>query len=279
MRAEEDRAFAAAKRANTALALETFLAAYPAGACAREAQKLKTILTAREDGYRRATAANDPAALRSFIATYRSGADVDVVKRQLRALEPQRARLSGPVGIGVLTLLLLLVAGGAWFWLEQRPVAPLKPQLSEAAAPAPAVPSPSVAITLPQPDQVAWELFKDTTDESALKRFAEQYPDSSLRKDAETRIALLEAAQAKKPAAPEPDQIAWAIVQDSKDPDQLRRFIAQFPDSSLRADAEKRLAAVLAEAAKSAPNSATIDPTDLARLLQLELIRVGCLSG
>jgi len=279
LRAEEDRAFAAAKRANTALALETFLAAYPAGACAGEAQNLKTILAAREDGYRRATAANDPAALRSFIATYRSGADVDVVKRQLKALEPQRARLSGPVGIGVLALLLLLVAGGAWFWLEQRPVAPLKPQLSEAAAPAPAVPSPSVAITLPQPDQVAWELFKDTTDESALKRFAEQYPDSSLRKDAETRIALLEAAQAKKPAAPEPDQIAWAIVQDSKDPDQLRRFIAQFPDSSLRADAEKRLAAVLAEAAKSAPNSATIDPTDLARLLQLELIRVGCLSG
>ncbi len=39
-------------------------------------------------------------------------------------------------------------------------------------------------------------LLKDTTDQAALRRFASQYPDSRFRKDAEARIAALEATRA-----------------------------------------------------------------------------------
>ena len=43
------------------------------------------------------------------------------------------------------------------------------------------------------PDEATWVLLKETTDEAALKRFTAQYPNSPLRKDAEARIAALEA--------------------------------------------------------------------------------------
>jgi hypothetical protein len=52
----------------------------------------------------------------------------------------------------------------------------------------PAAPAPAGS------DQVAWSVLKDTTDEAALRRFTAQYPDSPLHKDAEARIAALEAA-------------------------------------------------------------------------------------
>ena len=45
---------------------------------------------------------------------------------------------------------------------------------------------------------------EDTADEVALRRFTSQYPKSELRKDAEARIAALEAAQAAKPPPPAP---------------------------------------------------------------------------
>jgi hypothetical protein len=118
------------------------------------------------------------------------------------------------------------------------------------------------------PDEVTWLLLKDTTDEDALRRFTTQYPDSPLRKDAEVRIAGLEAAQAAKPLPS--DQVAWDLVKDTKDPDQLRRFVQEFPNSPLRPDAAQRLATLSA----SAPN-----PHELVRMLQVELKRVGCLDG
>ena len=83
--------------------------------------------------------------------------------------------------------------------------------------------------------------LKDTTDENALKRFAVQFSDSPLRKDADARVAALDAAQAAKPLPTPADRIAWNQVKDSKDPDLFRRFIRQFPDSTLRADAEQQI--------------------------------------
>jgi ribosomal protein S12 len=56
----------------------------------------------------------------------------------------------------------------------------------------------------PRPHEVTWVLLKDTTDQAALKRFTAQYPSSALRKDAETRITALEAAQAAKAVATNP---------------------------------------------------------------------------
>jgi formylglycine-generating enzyme required for sulfatase activity len=43
------------------------------------------------------------------------------------------------------------------------------------------------------------------------------------------------------PAGPAADEIAWNIVKDTKDPDQLRSFIAQYPLSPRRREAEMRL--------------------------------------
>src|SRR5262249_32099439 len=98
----------------------------------------------------------------------------------------------------------------------------------------------------PSPDEVTWLLLKETTDEVALKRFVEQYPNRSLRRPAEARIAALAAARAAKPVSPSPDEVTWLLLKDSKDPDQLRRFVGQFPDSAKRSEAEKRIAALTA---------------------------------
>jgi outer membrane protein assembly factor BamD (BamD/ComL family) len=290
-RAEEDRAFASAKRAGTVLGFDAFLAAYPAGLFTDEAQKLRALLVAREDAYRRTLTSNDPVVFRSFLTTYRTGVDVDQVRRQLRRLEPQHGVRPGPEAIIAAVLVIVLMAGAALYWYEIKSPPSSNQQATALAQPPPmpgtplsTVPSSNArenaapAAPVPSPDQVAWDLLKDTTDEAALKRFVAEYPDSPLRKDAEARIETLEAAQAVKPAPPQPDQIAWAIVQDSKDPDQLRRFIAQFPDSVMRADAEKRLDALLAEAAKAAPSNAA-SSQELARALQFELQRVGCFNG
>jgi hypothetical protein len=115
----------------------------------------------------------------------------------------------------------------------------------------------------------------------------------------EQRMAAL-AADAKKaqtrPAGPSPEDVAWGLVKDSKDPNQFKAFIEQFPGSPRSAEAtrrmteitaeqraaakalEQKLAALTAETEKSAP-APQIDPKDMTRLLQLELKRVGCFNG
>lgn len=202
---------------------------------------------------------------------------------------PRRGRRP-PAALVASGLLAVVAIAAASYWFAIGPpppaVTPLAPAVpaAPAAAPAASLPSatPAPAPPLPSPDQAAWALLKDTTDEAALKRFVAQYPSSPLRQDAEARMAALEAAlaaaaQAKPPPLP-PDQIAWAIVKDSKDPDQLRRFVAEFPDSSARAEAEKRIAALAAEEAQAAAEAAS-NAQELTRALQFELVRVGCLTG
>jgi Caspase domain len=124
----------------------------------------------------------------------------------------------------------------------------------------------------------AWSLLNETTDGSALKRFVAQYPDSPLRKDAEARIAALDAARAAQPKPPSPDEIAWNMVKDSTDPDELRRFIKEFPGSAKRTQAQQKVA-VLTSAAANAASVNTVDPHALALSLQFELRRVGCFNG
>ena len=115
----------------------------------------------------------------------------------------------------------------------------------------------------PGPDQLTWPLLKETTDEAVLQRFEAQFPDSPLRKDANSRIAALRAAQAAKPVPISPDQIAWNFVKESKDLDQLRLFIRQFPDSPKRADAEQHLLLLLPAKSPEAAGSRST-PTALA---------------
>jgi hypothetical protein len=135
----------------------------------------------------------------------------------------------------------------------------------------------SAAFSSPRPDELAWQLLKETSDEAALKHFAAQYPDSPLRKDAEARIAALEAAHAAQPKPPSPQEIVWNLVKDSTDLSELRRFVKQFPDSARRVEAEQKIAALTAAAEITSANN--VDPHALAVSLQFELKRVGCFNG
>ena len=130
----------------------------------------------------------------------------------------------------------------------------------------------------PGPDEVTWLLLKETTDEAALQRFTAQYPNSPLRGEAEARIAALVAAQAAKPVPPGPDEVTWLLLKETADQTALKRFVAQYPNSALRKDAEVQIAALEAQAAK-AVRTVPIDPHETIRSLQFELKRVGCLSG
>jgi hypothetical protein len=128
----------------------------------------------------------------------------------------------------------------------------------------------------PGADEITWLMLKGTSDEEALKRFAPQYPSSSRHKDAEARIVELAAAEAAK-SGPQL-VIAWNMVKDSKEPDLLRRFIDQFPNSAARTRAEKQLTSLAGGAARPSLASAP-ESHELARSLQLEPKRVGCFDG
>lgn len=145
-------------------------------------------------------------------------------------------------------------------------------RIAALAAAAAAKPAP------PRPDEVAWVLLKQTTDEGALKAFIAQYPDSPLRKDAEARITAIETARAAEPKPPSPEEVAWNLVKDSTDPDEFRRFVKEFPASKMRPQAEQKVATLTA-AASHASATPPVDPHALALSLQFELKRVGCFSG
>jgi hypothetical protein len=315
-RAQADRAFLAAKRANNIAAINSFLASYPKSHLVSEAQTLLATLRVRDEAHRRAMTSDDPVVLSAFRDAYKKGADVDQIRKRLQQLQaPPQRRLLSPAAL--ITVALALILGGSGIvWLETRPgsnapqvsveakssepagsaavpatgaapvtqtkvvdapptVAPPAPIAAPVALTPPEVkvdipvkPAPTpAAVPEPTPDDVAWLLLKDTTDIVALERFIAQFPDSSLRKDAEKRVAALSAEQA-----------AWNLVKDSTRPDELRRFIEQFPNSAERPEAELRIASLSAAAARAAISAAP-DPHELTRSLQFELMRVGCFNG
>ena len=115
---------------------------------------------------------------------------------------------------------------------------------------------PTAISVLPSPDEVAWGFLKETTDEAALRRFTEQYPNSPLRQQAQARFAALAAAQSAKPTPPSADEVTWAILKETSDEAALKRFVAQYPTSALRQQAEARMAALAAEPAAAKPEVA-----------------------
>ena len=71
------------------------------------------------------------------------------------------------------------------------------------------------------------------------------------------------AAAAPAPSGPAGDEIAWGFVKDTREPDQLRRFIEQFPASARRSEAAARLLALeQAKVAVVAPPVVPIPPPD-----------------
>jgi hypothetical protein len=123
------------------------------------------------------------------------------------------------------------------------------------------LPSPPVANatapTTPSVDAIAWSLLRETTDDTALKRFVEQYPDSSFRNDAETRISALVAERAAK---------AEAAAKAQADADKLAaaQQSTRQPESPVHSDSG--LPQLLAGSA-------------LIQAIKMELTRVGCYAG
>ena len=249
-RADAERAFAVARRTNTIAAIETFLAAHPASALAEEAKTLKATLLVREQAYRNALASDDAAVLRLFLRAYRKGGDADTVRNKLKLLQPSRARpLPQPAilaATGLATIAIAIVAALV-VWFRHAP-----PSNQTATAPPPAAATPPAPPATPMPER-------------------DVGPNSPPSPPAVPALASVPRPQ---PAAPA-DEVVWDLVKGSQDTDQLRRFIAEFPNSTHRSEAERLIAAI--PSAFSAPSAP--DPHELARSLQFELKRVGCFNG
>jgi hypothetical protein len=79
------------------------------------------------------------------------------------------------------------------------------------------------------------------------------------------------ASEVPRSATPAPDEVAWDFVKDTHDADQVRHFITEFPRSAHLVEAAEKLAALQPHPAEAA--------TDIAKKLQIELHRVGCLTA
>jgi len=250
-RALEERAFTAAKRNNTVAAMDAFLATKPAGDLAGEAQKLKSVLRVREQAYARAMASDDPVVLKSFRDAYRKGVDVDHVRERLMALQPPRQFNATRPAIIIPAALAVLVAGAVAVWVETRPAAESKP-IAVAMAPLPAVAVPAPAAATQQSKSAAPEV-KAKTASAAAPATSPSPPPAP--------------APAVAPG-PGPDEVAWPLLQDTNDAGALKRFIAQFPDSPRRKDAEARLVMLAAVEASWNLVKDSKDPDELRRFVQ-----------
>ncbi len=86
-RAEQEQAFAAAKSADTATAIDAFISSYPDSHLAGDAQNAKARLLERDEAHRRAMASDDPAVLESFLYSYPNGPHADGIRKRLRELQ------------------------------------------------------------------------------------------------------------------------------------------------------------------------------------------------
>ena len=85
-------------------------------------------------------------------------------------------------------------------------------------------------------------------------------------------------SESRTPVAPTPtpDAVAWSLLNGSNDDNSFKRFVAQYPNSPFRKDAETQIAA-LAEG--EAARIAAKNRIEMMRSLQVELKRVGCYQG
>ena len=270
-------------------ALKRFTTQYPNSALSKEAEARIAALEAAaaakpvpprpdEVTWELLKETTDEAALKRFITQYPDSPLRKQAEARIAALQAAAAAKPVPPRPDEVTWQLLKETtdeSALKRFIAQYPNSPLR---KEAEARIAALQAAAAARPVPQrPDEVAWQSLKETTDESALNRFIARYPDSPLRKEAEARIDTLRALRAAQPTPPSSEQVAWNMVKDTTDPEQLRRFVQQFPDSPNRADAEQR--ATELAAAVAAASASTVDPHALALTLQFELKRVGCFNG
>lgn len=249
-RAAEERAFAAIRRAPDLAALDAFIAERHESVFLAEAQQMKAMLLARAEAYRRALASDDRVLLQAFCETYKRGPDVVATRARLRALKPPVKWRPPAIAAAVVAI---AIVGAATLAISLKSRSPQTQPVAEEPTAAPAAHAPqTVTATAPATRDIAP---------------APQAP-----------LPATPPQPAKSPPSPQPDDIAWNLIKDGQNPDQLQKFIDQFPNSARRVDAQQRIAALTA-AATAAKTEATIDPHELARALQFELQRVGCFVG
>jgi hypothetical protein len=256
----------------------------------QEALKKKS----RDDAYRHALTSDDLVLLRSFIVTYDKGSDVNEIRARLRALEPREPWLkSRQATIVAGAVFIVMGAGAAFLWSTQHSAPTPKPANASTVAPGAAqtVLTESKARKPPLPpdvDAVAWSLLKDTTDDAALKRFIEQYPQSEFRRDAEARMAGLAAARAARAeAVAKADAAAKAEAVMKTEAEMAARLDAA--NKALEAERAKLATASqpsidehlasLAQSNAEQPTSPPLTEAALVQAIKMELTRVGCYSG
>jgi TIR domain len=157
---------------------------------------------------------------------------------------PALAAVKPGVGVVVAAVLaLILIGGSVTAWLALGPSANTKSTIA-ATAPSPTLPSLANVGTAAVPTKMS----------SATSTNTPSPP--------------LEPAASAPVPGPAADEVAWTLIQDTDDAAALRRFVAQFPDSARRKDAEAHLASLLA--AQTAWNSVkdSKDPDQLRQFVR-----------
>jgi chemotaxis protein histidine kinase CheA len=110
---EQEQAFAAAKRADSISAIDTFLASHPQSRYTDKAYTLRAALVVRDDEFKAATASNDAAALQAFLNRYPKGTLADQARKQLKGapVPGQRRQMRNVL------LVVCLAALGLAVWL------------------------------------------------------------------------------------------------------------------------------------------------------------------
>jgi hypothetical protein len=106
--AEQDQAFAAAKRADTVGAIDTFLGNHPESRHTTEALTLRGALVKRDETSKVAMVSDNPAMLKTSVKTYWNGTLANRASKMLLAM----------LLTGVVVALLLLIGVGTYgfFW-------------------------------------------------------------------------------------------------------------------------------------------------------------------
>jgi TIR domain-containing protein len=287
--AEVQRAFTVAKRADTVSAIEAFELTYAQSAFAEEAKQHKAALLAREEGrqraadehrrqeaaakqrtkesraFARAKRTGTVFALDSFLAVYPASShteEAQSLKAALLTREETYRRAAASDDAAALSSFLTTYKRGADVDQVRARLRQLRPRQSwELAKPAILIPAVLAVVVL-----------------GAAALWLESRP----AKLSAPAVSAASTASTRQTSAttpiPGPDEVAWTLIKDSKFTDQLQRFIAEFPNSAHRPEAEQRIASLAYDAQKSVPLNPA-NPYELARSLQFELQRVGCFVG
>ena len=183
---------------------------------------------------------------REFIKQLRQpGVRVDDMVRRVRASVREQAQRIGHAQNPA----IYDQSNGDFFFILPQGGAPV-------ASLAPALPAPG-----PDPEVVEvafWNSIKDSRNPAEIKTYLDQYPDGRFAALAKVRLGDLAPAQPKPPTVDATgDRAFWDSVKDSKNPEELRAYLQQFPGGLFAALAQARLKGLQStQVATAAPSTA-----------------------